>query len=246
MQERLSQLDRTFLDAGMAISLEKTEQMMQGVDSGEQRNVCLRGEVLKTANQFPYLGVVQSEDGTSHGAIKHRLAKASKAFYALRKMWKRPLDRKLKGLVYRAIVRTIALYGAGTWTTHDSDNRLLETFEMNCIRSILGISKTEHVRSVDLRAMLGIHTSIVEEVCKDRLRLYGHSARMDVTRWPRVFVNLGTSIPHARRGRPKKCRLNCVESDLVDRGYGLSSGAHLARRSRDAYRAKIVNGKVVQ
>jgi hypothetical protein len=190
--------------------------------------------------------VVQSKDATSHGAIKHRLAKASKAFHAMRKMWKRPLDRKLKGFVYKAIVRTIALHGAGTWTTFDSDNRLLETFEMHCIRSILGISKIEHVCSVDLRAMLGIHTSIVEEVRKDRLRLYGHSARMDATRWPRICVDLGTSIPHARSGRPKKCWMTCVESDLEDRGYGLATGAHLARRSRDAYRSKIVNGKVVQ
>lgn len=246
LQERLYQLDKTFLDVGMAVSLDKTEQLFQGAE-GEQRQCRIRDKELRTVDKFAYLGVVQSKDATSHAAIRHRLAKASSAFHVLRKLWKRPLDRKLKGLVYRAIVRAIALYGAGTWTTLDSDNRLLETFEMNCIRSILGINRIEHVNSVDLRAMLGIHTSIVDEVCKDRLRLYGHAARMDATtRWLRSFVNLGTSIPHARKGRPQKCWMACVDSDLKARGYGLCSGAHLARKSRDAYRSKIVNGKVVQ
>ena len=63
---------------------------------------------------------------------------------------------------------------------------------MQCIRSILGSSRLDHVKSVDLRAMLGIDTSIVEEVCKDKLRLIGHVARMDSdTWWPRVMIDLG-------------------------------------------------------
>ena len=77
--------------------------------------------------------------------------------------------------------------------------------------------------------------------------MYGHVARMDSdTRWPRVMINLGTSVPRARRGRGHECWMECVDWDLRARGYRFCSGAHLARKSREAYRSKIVNGNIVQ
>ena len=158
LQERLADVDNNFLSAGMEVSITKTETMDQGT-SDSPPAVHLRGEPLKACDSFKYLGAVQSKDASSRGAIKQRMGQASAAFNQLKKIWRAPMKLAVKGLLYCTTIRCILLYGAGAWTTLEEDFRLLETFDMGCVRHIQNVSRLEHIRSSELRARLGIDCS---------------------------------------------------------------------------------------
>ena len=146
----------------------------------------------------------------------------------------------VKGALYCTTIRSILLYGAGAWTTLEEDMRLLETFEMGCVRQILKVSRLEHINSHVLRERLGIDSSIKEEVTRARLRLYGHVARMDNKRLPKILVENCFELNYSKVGRPRKCWGQCISTDMESRGFGPHSGAHLARKNRTAYRTRIV------
>ena len=244
MQRVVSSLDEVCELVGMQVSLDKTKVMFSGPRE-DCEQVLIREHVLKRSDAFPYLGVVQSCDATSARAVQHRISKASAAFYSLSRLWKAPMRLSVKGHLYMAIVRRVLLYGAGTWTLRQEDCRILETFDMACIRSILRVSKIRRIPSVDLRARLGIHKSVGQEIKQDRVRLFGHAMRMDMDsgvllRWPRIVVEDAACGTRGRRGRPQKCWIHNVNSDLVAKGFGLYSGAHLARKNRTLFRNKLV------
>ena len=77
----------------------------------------LEGDLIEDVEEFAYLGSMQSKDGGSTAAVRHRIGRASAAFHAMRPMWRQPLRLHIKGEVYGAVIRGILLYGAETWTT---------------------------------------------------------------------------------------------------------------------------------
>ena len=240
LQVRVGQLDEIFGKVGMNVSIEKTEHMEQGARGVHVMRI--RGEFLKKTARFPYLGVVQSDDASSEHAIQHRMGVASKVFRRLKSFWGCPMNTRVKGRLYETTIRRILLHGASTWTMRQADYRQLETFEMGCIRTVLKTSKIRRVPSVELRAKLGITTSIVDEVRRGRLRLFGHVSRMDGNRWGRVLLEEHMKGPpiEQRVGRPCVSWITCVKSDLESRNYGLWTGSSLARRDRNLYRKKVV------
>ena len=118
LQSRMDRLNKSCSAVGLTISDTKTEVMVQ--NTMEQGRVRLNGDILKQVEHFEYLGGVQSRDGESTHAIDHRISKAAKAFWQLRGLWRSSLSI-LKGKLYMTLIRSILLYGAGTWTTsHDN------------------------------------------------------------------------------------------------------------------------------
>ena len=166
------------------------------------------------------------------------------------------MNSVLKGRLYVSTVRRVLLHGASTWTMHVDDYRMLETFDMACVRQILKISKMRRIPSVNLRAKLGFNVPIAEEVKRERLRLFGHVSRMEPYtwldgtvshRWCRVLVDDFVNMEESRNvGRPIKSWFQCVRGDVNDRmgssEFGLCHAACLARRNRSKYRSQIVYG----
>ena len=78
---------------------------------------------------FTYLGSNLSSDCEATCEVKCRLARASKAFGALRVpiFSNRYLSINTKRSVYTAVVISILLYGAETWTLKSPDVRILTT-----------------------------------------------------------------------------------------------------------------------
>ena len=231
-----------FARTGLQVSTEKTKIIISRGEEGQPVEVDrVRIAAMK---KFEYLGNVQGEDGTSEKAVQHRIAKASGAFYALGHLWKDPLGPLLKGKLYVTMVRSVLLYGAGTWTLSEEEARSLENFDMMCIRSILKVSKIEHRTSVQLRRWLGIETDIITEVVRARLRLYGHVVRRTES-YAAQLVDVGMKRKYGRVGRPKLTWLHGVEHSLKLRGTGLKQAKGVAMRCRDRYRKKVVFAKVL-
>ena len=74
-----------------------------------------------------------------------RVAQASKAFSALRKVVFQDKDLRLvtKRRIYNACIFSVLLFGAECWTPLRQNERNLNTFHHRCIRTILNISNRE-------------------------------------------------------------------------------------------------------
>ena len=59
------------------------------------------------------------------------------------------------------------MYGSECWTLRKEDERKILVTEMCWLRRILGISKLQHTKNVDIRARAGMQVNLVSK------RLYG-------------------------------------------------------------------------
>ena len=98
--------------------------------------------------------------------MRCRISKAARSFGCLQKsiFQSRYLSVESKRKVYRAVVLSVFLYGAETWTVKVESMRRLSSFHNRCIRSIMGVSKyqqwKEHISSRRLAAAFGIEETI--------------------------------------------------------------------------------------
>ncbi len=150
--------------------------------------------VVECVPDFKYLGSVVDGRGGIMKEVKERIAKASRAFGALKEPVFRDKNLSLatKRLVYKAVVLATLLYGSETWTTKRDAVRKLEVFHNRCLRGILGISamqqRMEHISSVHVAKRFGMEESLEDMMIARRLCWLGHAARMSEERIPKKVL----------------------------------------------------------
>ena len=72
--------------------------------------------------------------------------------------------------LYRALVMSVLLYAAETWTLLAADLRSLEAFHIRCQRQILGIRYTDHISSATVSSHAGL-ASVGEQSQSSRRNL---------------------------------------------------------------------------
>ena len=72
------------------------------------------------------------------------------------------INGKIKGKVYRTVVRPALTYGADTWALKKAQERKLEVAEMRMLRCICGVTKLDNIRNERIRA-----TTKVGEITKN-------------------------------------------------------------------------------
>jgi len=97
---------------------------------------------IEMVSEFTYLGSCLCDDGEVTNKVACGIARGSKAFGSLCEaiFMNRTFSVSTKRNVYKAVVLSILLYGAETWTIKTPDLCRLTTFHNRCVRSILGIS----------------------------------------------------------------------------------------------------------
>jgi len=95
--------------------------------------------LIELVDNFTYLGSNLSSDGEATCEVKCQIAKASKAFGTLRipLFSNCHLSIHTKRIVYNAVVISILLYGAETWTVKAPDVHLLTALHNRCVCTIL-------------------------------------------------------------------------------------------------------------
>ena len=116
--------------------------------------------------------------------------------------------------IYRAVVVTTLLYGAGTCVLHRKQIRLLERFHQRCLRSILGIKWQDRVSNEEVlkRASLPGIESILLQV---QLRWAGHVIRMEDVRMPKAVFFSELQEGKRDRGAPRKRYKDQLKSCLL-------------------------------
>ena len=77
--------------------------------------------------------------------------------------------------LYQAIVMSVLLYAAETWTLLSCDEKTLEAFHMKCQRQILYIHWSQHVTNAEVSALTGLPPDM-DSILRPRLSVFGHIA----------------------------------------------------------------------
>ena len=99
--------------------------------------------------------------------------------------------------IYKAIVLSILLYGCETWQIYAADQKKLDAFHRGCLRKILGVTYLDRVTN-DAVLMRTEQTNLSKIIQRRRLRWFGHVARMNETRFPKLIMEWQ---PKGKRGR---------------------------------------------
>ena len=155
MREYLETRRKALEERGMRISRPKTQFMdfNFGQDNGQEREpVKILGEELQRVHHFKYLGSSVEETGGMATEITHRVSVAWrnwKRFSGV--LCDRRIPVKLKGKVYKTVVRPALLYGAETWATTRGQEARLEVNEMRMLRWMCGVTRRDKIRNEHIR-----------------------------------------------------------------------------------------------
>ena len=125
---------------GLKVSQSKTEYLkVGGVNDGEELK--LQGEKVKRAKNFKYLGSTVSSDGRCE-EVRRRI---QAGWMSWRKvsgvLCDRKLSAKVKGKMYKSVVRPAMLYGMGAVAVTEKHMGKMEVAELKMVRWALGVTR---------------------------------------------------------------------------------------------------------
>ena len=139
------------------------------------------------------------------------------AFGRLRKfiLSNRDILLKLKLRLYRALILPIATYASETRARTISNEKKLLVLEMQCLRSILGVSRLNRIRNEEIRRISSSGKTIIEVIKDKRLKCFGQLCRKTNDSWVHQAYKQDFTHPRPRRKTPKRW------VDLIKKHTGL-------------------------
>ena len=157
-----------------------------------------------------------AEDGDLDAEITHRV---QSGWNNWRKMsgvlCDNRINVKIKGKIYKTVVRPAMMYGAETWPVMKAQEKKLDVTEMKMLRWMCGVTKMDKIRNERIRGTTKV-VEISKKVQERRLQWYGHVMRRDETYVGRRVME-GEVQGRRRRGRPKRRWMDCVREDLREK-----------------------------
>jgi len=139
------------------------------------------GITVEPTDCFTYLGSQIYSSCRSSIEIFRRIGNASNVMGRLTNVWRQSkLSLSTKMRLYNALVKTVLLYGAETWTILKSDEQKLEAFHVSCQRHILGIRWYDFVRRAEVVNRTH-QESLATQIRSRRLAVFGHVRRLPDT-----------------------------------------------------------------
>ncbi|KAK3520002.1 hypothetical protein QTP70_010838 [Hemibagrus guttatus] len=163
---------------GMKVSRSKTEYMCVNEREGSG-TVRLQGEEVKKVQEFKYLGSTVQSNGECGKEVKKRV---QAGWNGWRKVSGVLCDRKIsvriKGKVYRTVVRPAMLYGLETVSLRKRQESELEVAELKMLRFSLGVTRLDRIRNEYIRGTAHVGR-LGDKVMESRLRWFGHVQRRE-------------------------------------------------------------------
>ncbi|KAK3550470.1 hypothetical protein QTP86_029428 [Hemibagrus guttatus] len=197
---------------GMKVSGSKTEYMCVNEREGSG-TVRLQGEEVKKVQEFKYLGSTVQSNGECGKEVKKRV---QAGWNGWRKVWgvlcERKISARIKGKVYRTVVRAAMLYGLETVSLRKRQESELEVAELKMFRFSLGVTKLDRIRNEYIRGTAHVGR-LGDKVREDRLRWFGHVQRRESEYIGRRMLDM--ELPGRRqRGRPKRRYMDGINEDM--------------------------------
>ncbi|KAK3565412.1 hypothetical protein QTP86_008019, partial [Hemibagrus guttatus] len=163
---------------GMKVSGSKTEYMCVNEREGSG-TVRLQGEEVKKVQEFKYLGSTVQSNGECGKEVKKRV---QAGWNGWRKVWgvlcERKISARIKGKVYRTVVRAAMLYGLETVSLRKRQESELEVAELKMLRFSLGVTRLDRIRNEYIRGTAHVGR-LGDKVREARLRWFGHVQRRE-------------------------------------------------------------------
>ena len=113
VERKLEEWRRAMEEPGLKISRMKTEYL--GCNEHQDEEIQLQGETAKKVKTFTYLGSTLAEDGELDSEVTHRVQSGWKNWKRVSGvLCDRRINVKIKGKVYKTVVRPALIYGAET------------------------------------------------------------------------------------------------------------------------------------
>lgn len=213
LQKALLEWKHQLQKGGLKLSVTKTQYMACNEPDPDDSPIIIDGQQVIKCDQYKYLGNMMHSSGKVEYNIQHRIAAA---WLKWREVTGVTCDRRmpvrLKGLVYKTIIRPVLMYGSETWAATQTHVRAVQAAEMKMLRWMCGVTRLDRIRNEYVRGSLGVR-DIADKLQENRLRWFGH-----VKRRPPDYVGneaLRLSAPGRRsRGRPKTRWIDVVQKDL--------------------------------
>ena len=205
-------------DRRLKINRKKTVYPRFNVDGNLDGNsdINLQGQNLERVNTFKYLGATLAENawnGDMDAEMTHRIQSGWKNWKRVSGiLCDRRISLRVKGKVYKTVVRPAMMYDAETWAVKKAQEKKLDVAEMRTLRWMSAVTKLDRIRNERI-VLVG---EISKKVQESRLKWYGHVLRReDEYVGKRV---MGMEVPgKRRRGRPKRRCLDSIRNDLSER-----------------------------
>ncbi|KAK3527818.1 hypothetical protein QTP86_006884 [Hemibagrus guttatus] len=187
---------------GMKVSRSKTEYMCVNVREGSG-TVRLQGEEVKKVQEFKYLGSTVQSNGECGKEVKKRVQAGWNGWRKVSGvLCDQKISARIKGKVYRTVVRPAMLYGLETVSLRKRQESELEVAELKMLRFSLGVTRLDRIRNEYIRGTAHVGR-LGDKVREARLRWFGHVQRREIEYIGRRMLDM--ELPGRRqRGRPKR------------------------------------------
>ena len=118
VEKKLEEWRRAMEDRGLKINRKKTVYLRFNVDGNLDGNsdINLQGQKLERVNTFKYLGATLAENGDLDAEMTHRIQSGWQNWKRVSGiLCDRRISLRVKGNVYKTVVRPAMMYGAETW-----------------------------------------------------------------------------------------------------------------------------------
>ena len=128
---------------------------------------------------FTYLGSTLTEDGELDAEVIHSVQSGCKNWKIVSGvLCDRGMNVKIKGKVYRTVVRPALMYGAETWALKKAQGKNLEVAEMRMLRWMCGVTKLDKIRNERIRGTTKVG-EIAKKVQERRIEWYRNVMRRE-------------------------------------------------------------------
>ena len=132
-KKNLEEWRRAMEDRGLKINRKKTVYLRFNVDGNLDGNsdINLQGQNLERVNTFKYLGATLAENGDLDAEMTHRIQAGWQNWKRVSGiLCDRRISLRVKGKVYKTVVRPAMMYGAETWAVKKAQEKKLDVAEM--------------------------------------------------------------------------------------------------------------------
>ncbi|KAK3532157.1 hypothetical protein QTP86_009027 [Hemibagrus guttatus] len=163
---------------GMKVSRSKTECMCVNEREGSG-TVRLQGEEVKKVQEFKYLGSTVQSNGECGKEVKKRVQAGWNGWRKVSGvLCDRKISARIKGKVYRTVVRAAMLYALETVSLRKRQESELEVAELKMLRFSLGVKRLDRIRNEYIRGTAHVGR-LGDKVREDRLIWFGHVQRRE-------------------------------------------------------------------
>ncbi|KAK3517581.1 hypothetical protein QTP70_012568 [Hemibagrus guttatus] len=197
---------------GMKVSRSKTEYMCVNEREGSG-TVRLQGEEVKKVQEFKYLGSTVQSNGECGKEVKKRVQAGWNGWRKVSGvLCDQKISARIKGKVYRTVVRPAMLYGLETVSLRKRQESELEVAELKMLRFSLGVTRLDRIRNEYIRGTAHVGR-LGDKVREARLRWFGHVQRRESEYIGRRMLDM--KLPGRRqRGRPKRRYMDGINEDM--------------------------------